>query len=99
MNKSELNDFDISIITLISGCTNTIITNPIWFINTRMTISQDKKGFFKTITDIYNNEGIKAFYKGLLPNMMLVINPIINFVIYEALKKILLKNKFSLNAA
>lgn len=28
-----------------------------------------------------------AFFKGVLPNLILVINPIINFVVYEFLKK------------
>ena len=97
LKRKELSELDISIITFISGTINSVMTNPIWFINARMTISKDKKSLFQTIIDIYKNEGILAFYKGVLPNMMLVINPIINFVIYEGLKKYLLKNKFSLN--
>jgi adenine nucleotide transporter 17 len=34
----------------------------------------------------------------VLPNLILVINPIINFVIYEGLKKFMLKNKYPVNA-
>jgi adenine nucleotide transporter 17 len=64
-----------------------------------MSISADKKSVFSTIKDIYKSEGIQAFYKGVIPNLVLVINPIINFVIYEGLKKFLLRGKFSLNAA
>lgn len=66
---------------------NACITNPIWFINTRMAISKDKKTLIETVKEVYNTEGIGAFYKGVLPNMILVINPIINFVIYESFKK------------
>lgn len=51
----------------------------------------------ETIKSIYKTEGLQAFYKGVLPNMILVINPIINFVVYESLKKELLKNKYSVN--
>jgi adenine nucleotide transporter 17 len=47
---------------------------------------------------VYKNEGIWAFYKGVLPNMILVLNPMINFVIYESLKKDLVKNKIMLSA-
>ncbi len=99
MNRNELSELDISIITLFSGSINSLLTNPIWFINTRMSISKDNKGLFATIKEIYQKEGLGAFYKGVLPNMLLVINPIINFVIYEGLKKFLLKKKYSLNVA
>lgn len=40
-----------------------------------------------TIKQIYREEGIAAYYKGVVPNMILVLNPIINFVFYEAIKK------------
>jgi len=92
LKRSELSDLDISIITLLSGSINSLMTNPIWFINTRMTLSKEKRGLLATVQEVYKTEGLFAFYKGAIPNMMLVINPIINFVIYEALKKLLLKN-------
>ena len=84
------------IITSISGVLNSIITSPIWFINTRMTISKEKKTIMQTVMEVYNTEGLSAFYKGVLPNMILVLNPIINFVMYENFKKYLLKKEFSL---
>jgi hypothetical protein len=49
------------------------------------------------VREIYRNEGLGAFYKGVLPNMILVTNPIVNFVIYENIKKTMLERKFSLN--
>lgn len=45
----------------------------------------------KLIGDIYRNEGLTAFFKGVLPNLILVLNPIINFVIYESLKEIAIR--------
>lgn len=41
----------------------------------------------ETIRQIYKEEGLQAFYKGVVPNMILVLNPIINFVFYETIKK------------
>ena len=99
MKREELSELDISIITFFSGTINSLLTSPIWFLNTRMTISKDNKGLVATIKEIYQKEGLGAFYKGVLPNMLLVINPMINFVIYEGLKKFLLKKKFTLNVA
>ena len=43
------------------------------------------------IRNIIKNEGISAFFKGVIPNLILVINPIINFVVYEYLKKFAIK--------
>lgn len=45
--------------------------------------------------EIYEDEGIKAFYNGVLPGMILVVNPIINFVVYESVVNLLkgVKNK------
>lgn len=76
---------------------NSVLTNPIWFVNTRMTTAKDKKTLLQTVRDIYREEGLGAFYKGVLPNMVLVTNPVINFVIYENLKKLMLTNKYSMN--
>jgi solute carrier family 25 (peroxisomal adenine nucleotide transporter), member 17 len=39
--------------------------------------------------EIYHDEGLKAFYNGVLPGMILVVNPIINFVVYESVVKVL----------
>jgi hypothetical protein len=41
---------------------------------------------------IFNQEGLSGFYKGLIPCLILTINPIIQYVIYEFLKKKISKN-------
>ena len=81
-------------ITALAGAISSILTNPLWMINTRLAISKKNDSFGNTIQlikDIYNNEGIEAFFKGIIPNLILIINPIINFVIYEAMKNVALK--------
>lgn len=73
--------------TSLAGVLATIATNPLWFINTRVALSKDyNKGVLKIVYDIYQQEGIGAFFKGVIPNIILVVNPIINFMIYESLK-------------
>ena len=67
--------------------------------NTRMTTDKTdeskskltKKGTLEIMREIYQREGISAFFKGCIANLILVINPVINFVIYEFLKKFALK--------
>lgn len=97
LKRTTLGDLDITVITLLSGVINSILSNPIWFLNTRMTVAKEKKGLLQTVKEIYKEEGIGAFYKGVLPNMALVANPVINFVIYENLKRVMLTNKYSMN--
>lgn len=68
-----------------------IITNPLYVVNTRMASigSEYKIENSQMIELIYNNEGIKGFFKGLGPSLILIINPIINFTIYDVLEKII----------
>lgn len=46
LKRKSLSDLDISVITFLAGFINSVITNPIWFINTRMSISKGKKSIF-----------------------------------------------------
>ena len=64
-----------------------VVSNPIWMVNTRIALSQgESKSILGTVKEIYVKEGISAFFKGIVPNLVLVVNPIINFVVYEQLK-------------
>ena len=93
MKENQLKSSQIMLITALAGSTSSVMANPFWFLNTRMTLDGDgKKSMVQTAKEIYQSEGIGAFYKGVLPNMILVLNPIINFVVYEALKKYLTMN-------
>ena len=57
-------------------------------------------GVIETIRLIYKHEGgIKGFFKGLVPKLMLVLNPIINFVTYETLKQELINRNIPQTAA
>jgi adenine nucleotide transporter 17 len=78
----------IALVTAIAGASSSVFANPFWFMNTRMTLAKKEAEFGKQtisglICKILNEEGFQAFYAGVLPNMILVLNPIINFVVYE----------------
>lgn len=71
-----------------AGFVSCTITNPIWFIKTRMQLDESMKGLstIKCIRDIYQTSGILAFYKGLSASYFGISETIIHFVIYEFLK-------------
>ena len=77
-------------ITFSAGVASCIVSNPFWLVNTRMTLDKDNSDqMLKTIVKIYREEGFSAFFKGFVANLILVLNPTINFVVYEQVKKLL----------
>lgn len=82
----------------IAGSATVALTNPIWVVNTRMTVKGPAKKdpvtgkplppptTLQTVKDIIENDGPKAFFSGVLPALVLVINPILQYTIFEQLK-------------
>lgn len=74
-----------------SGVLTAVFTNPIWVIKTRMlSTSRKMPGAYTSIADgtrqIWAAEGIKGFYRGLLPSLFGVSHGAIQFMAYEKLK-------------
>ena len=47
------------------------------------------RNFFKVVKHIYKEEGIKKFWQGLVPALILTLNPAINYAAFDAMKSIL----------
>jgi len=75
---------------MIAGATSTICTNPLWVIKTRfMTQSREEVPYRHTLDaaiTIYRTEGIRAFYRGLLPSLLGIAHVAVQFPLYEQLK-------------
>ncbi|TFK48698.1 mitochondrial NAD transporter [Heliocybe sulcata] len=75
---------------MIAGATSTAATNPLWVIKTRfMTQSSEEVRYRHTLDAairIYQNEGIRAFYRGLLPSLLGIIHVAVQFPLYEKCK-------------
>jgi adenine nucleotide transporter 17 len=86
----------------IAGSATVLLTNPIWVINTRMTARKSeseeqalpgapkKKSLstIETLLQLLQNEGPSALFSGVLPALVLVINPILQYTIFEQLKNV-----------
>ncbi|KAI9023489.1 mitochondrial carrier domain-containing protein [Phycomyces nitens] len=77
----------------IAGATVVLATHPIWTVNTRMTVrkgvegeNSKKAGAFAVGKSILHHEGIAGLYAGVQAALMLVINPIIQYTVFEQLK-------------
>ena len=72
----------------IAGFVNCTVTNPIWFLKTRLQLDRTKPNWLRVpITiEIYKKEGIRAFYSGLAASYLGIVETILHFAIYEHLR-------------
>ena len=86
---------------VIAGSATVLLTNPIWVVNTRMTARAGDDGKLPetegekpraapttlgTLRRLLRDEGPRALFAGVLPALVLVINPILQYTIFEQLK-------------
>ncbi|KAJ5906281.1 uncharacterized protein N7473_003197 [Penicillium subrubescens] len=99
--SKKLTTVESMIAGAIAGSATVMLTNPIWVINTRMTARKSesdeslpgapkkaKASTFSTLMALLKEEGPKALFAGVLPALILVINPILQYTIFEQLKNI-----------
>lgn len=89
--KENLRSGDYFLASGASGILTAVVTNPIWVIKTRMlSTARDAPGAYRSIShgtyDLYRTEGLKGFYRGLLPSLFGVSHGAIQFMAYENLK-------------
>ncbi|KAI0775858.1 mitochondrial carrier [Trametes elegans] len=59
----------------------------------RAEVDAVRPGILKTIQYILRKDGLTAFWRGLGPALMLVMNPIIQYTVFEQLKNFLVKSR------
>ncbi|XP_062388051.1 peroxisomal membrane protein PMP34 [Sardina pilchardus] len=83
---------------IISGSVNVLLTTPMWVVNTRLKLQGAKfrnedlqqthyRGIFDAFSQIIANEGVGTLWNGTLPSLVLVLNPAVQFMFYEAMKR------------
>lgn len=93
----------------IAGSATVLLTNPIWVVNTRMTTRKRHEESDQeilpgakpakapttigTLLALIKDEGPQALFAGVVPALVLVINPILQYTIFEQLKNTLEKKK------
>ena len=77
------------------------ITNPIWFLKTRLQLdfaeSGKKRTIIEVVKEVFHSEGIRGFYRGLSASYIGASETVVYFVIYEKLKQILASQKSERN--
>ncbi|XP_026206521.1 peroxisomal membrane protein PMP34 [Anabas testudineus] len=83
---------------IASGVVNVLLTTPMWVVNTRLKLQGAKfrnedlqqtqyRGIFDAFSQIIANEGLGTLWNGTLPSLILVLNPAVQFMFYEAMKR------------
>ncbi|XP_076121760.1 peroxisomal membrane protein PMP34 isoform X1 [Alosa pseudoharengus] len=86
------------IIGIVAGVVNVLLTTPLWVVNTRLKLQGAKfrntdirpthyTGIMDAFTQIVQDEGVGALWNGTFPSLLLVLNPAVQFMIYEGLKR------------
>lgn len=78
-------------------------SNPFWVIQTTQTSSHTLKsadgtrpkrlGIIETIQKILRKDGTAAFWRGLGPALVLVMNPVLQYTVFEQLKNALIRRR------
>ena len=76
-----------------AGFTASTSTNPIWLIKTRVQLDRSRAAtgskftVLQCIKLVYQESGLKGFYRGITASYMGISETMMHFVIYEQLKK------------
>ncbi|KAK5647401.1 hypothetical protein RI129_002293 [Pyrocoelia pectoralis] len=86
LKSSVKNDL---VLGLLAGVTNVLLTTPLWVVNSRLKINKQVPytGLLDGMAYITRMEGVNALWSGVYPSLILVINPALQFAVYEALKR------------
>lgn len=107
--SKKLTTIESMIAGAIAGSATVLLTNPIWVVNTRMTTRKKNKESDEsllpgakppkapttvgTLLALLKEEGPQALFSGVVPALVLVVNPILQYTIFEQLKNILEKKR------
>lgn len=102
--STKLTTVESMIAGALAGSAVVVMTNPIWVVNTRMTArqheshdnlttSEKKPSSLGTLLKMIREEGVASLFAGLTPALVLVINPILSYTIFEQLKNVLEKRR------
>ncbi|KAK2600102.1 hypothetical protein QQS21_005188 [Conoideocrella luteorostrata] len=104
--NKKLTTVESMIAGAIAGSATVIITNPIWVVNTRVTTRQKNTeadleagkpaptpSTMGTLMSLLKHEGPQALFSGVLPALVLVINPILQYTLFEQMKNYVEKRR------
>ncbi|KAF9291738.1 hypothetical protein BGZ68_002457 [Mortierella alpina] len=99
INKAQMSTIESMSAGAVAGAATVFITNPIWVINTRIATRNASApnsrplGTIETATQMIKENGFKSFFQGIMPALILVANPIIQYTVFEKIKNRIAKTR------
>ncbi|KAG0222899.1 hypothetical protein BGW42_003542 [Actinomortierella wolfii] len=99
INKAQMSTLEQMSAGAVAGAATVMITNPVWVVNTRIATrnaaspSARPMGTIETAMQMIRESGFKSFWQGVTPALILVINPIIQYTVFEKLKDRIAKSR------
>ncbi|KAG9066571.1 hypothetical protein KI688_012479 [Linnemannia hyalina] len=99
IDKAQMSTLESMSAGAVAGAATVMITNPIWVINTRIATRNASApnsrplGTVETAQQMIKDNGIKSFWQGVMPALILVANPIIQYTVFEKLKARIVKTR------
>ncbi|KAG4094228.1 peroxisomal membrane protein [Neocallimastix lanati (nom. inval.)] len=104
-----MNTIESMLASTCAGTATTLSTHPIWLINTRCAakVSLANEADPTTVKSIsavemlkriIKEEGVLSLWNGIVPALILVINPVIQYTAFEQLRNLVIKRKEKLSA-
>ncbi|XP_044747311.1 peroxisomal membrane protein PMP34 [Coccinella septempunctata] len=77
------------LLSCLAGFVNICTTTPLWVVNNRLKLQKQLyyTGLLDGMFHIAKNEGIGALWSSFIPSLILLVNPVIHFTVYESLKR------------
>ncbi|KAG0299363.1 hypothetical protein BGZ97_003758 [Linnemannia gamsii] len=99
INKVQMSTLESMSAGAVAGAATVLITNPIWVINTRIATRNASApnsrplGTLETAQQMIKDNGFKSFWQGVMPALILVANPIIQYTVFEKIKARIAKTR------
>lgn len=87
---------DLFIVGILAGAATQLFVNPISVVQTRQQTrlkADSDDGFLLTLNSLIVTEGPGILYKGLIPALVLTVNPALQFMVFDKLKSYWLRRK------
>jgi len=108
-SHENMTTLDSMLASTCAGTATTLTTHPIWLINTRcsakVSLANEADpstlksiGAIEMFKRIVKEEGFLSLWNGIVPALILVINPVIQYTAFEQLRNLVLKKKEKLGA-
>uniref|UniRef100_A0A1I7VFJ1 Mitochondrial carrier protein n=1 Tax=Loa loa TaxID=7209 RepID=A0A1I7VFJ1_LOALO len=81
-----------------SGFVAATVINPVWLVKTRLQLHKGPLSVTECIRRVWRTDGFKGFYRGVTASYVGISETVIQFVLYEEMRALLLKWKSSRNA-